>query len=64
VTDLQLFRGLTKLIPLEPIADAETYFKACDIQDEYRDNPDHGVQLYFRALTVFVEAYENGYRPE
>jgi hypothetical protein len=64
MNDLQLFRGMTRLIPLEPIADAETYYRACEIQDENRESDDPAVKLYVQALTLFMTAYEDGYRPD
>ena len=36
MNDLDLFKGLAKRVPLEPIIDAETYYAACDMQDELR----------------------------
>lgn len=64
MSDLDLFRGLAKRVPLEPVCDAETYFKICDVQDELRDNDDPAVRLYLAALTLFAEAYDQGYRAD
>lgn len=60
--NLQLFRSLAKVAPLEPIDDADHYFKACELQEEYRNSEDPVLKLYFQALTLFVEAYEGGFR--
>lgn len=62
MNNLELFRGLAKLVPLEPIDDAESYYKACELQDEYRSSEDPVLKLYFQALSLFVEAYEGGFR--
>ena len=37
MNDLDLFKGLAKRVPLEPITDAETYYAACDMQEELRE---------------------------
>ena len=55
MTDLYLFKGLAKRVPLEPITDAETYFAAFDMQDELLEKKETPVQLYLKALTFFIE---------
>ena len=64
MNDLELFRGMAKVVPLEPIHDADTYYRACELQEEYRNSDDQVTQLYFQCLNLLVEAYEAGYRPE
>ena len=64
MSDLDLFRGLAKRVPLEPITDAETYYAACDMQDELRGMRETPVVLYLKALTYFIESYDTGYRAD
>jgi hypothetical protein len=64
VNDLELFQGLARRVPLEPITDAETYYRACDMQDELRGMKETPVVLYLKALTFFIESYDTGYRAD
>jgi hypothetical protein len=64
MNDLDLFRGLAKRVPLEPIVDAETYYAACDMQEELMELKDTPVVLYLKALTFFIESYDTGYRAD
>ena len=64
MSDLDLFRGLAKRVPLEPITDAETYYAACDMQEELSGMRETPVVLYLKALTYFIESYDTGYRAD
>jgi hypothetical protein len=64
MSDLELFRGLAKRVPLEPITDAETYYAACEMQEELMGMKETPVVLYLRMLTYLIESYDTGYRAD
>jgi hypothetical protein len=64
MSDLDLFRGLAKIVPLEPITNAEDYFAACSLQEEHLESADAVTRLYLVSLSLFIEQYEGGYRPD